>query len=142
MSRFRPMLAAAILLACAGAASAAPLDATTLYREKARDCRTLDLAAWRHPTRKVMETSRVEIRKVELCNGGLYPIFTVALPAEPLVRVNDSYYNKLHAGMAEANGWHSFAFVDPSRGVIAYVDVTGRRELSISYDEFDTPQAK
>lgn len=143
MIRLRPTLAAAvILIASAGATFAAPLEGASLYRERARDCRTLDLAAWSHPTRKVMESSRVEIRKVELCNGGVYPIFTVGLPGEPLVRVNDSFYNKLHAAMAEANGWHSYAFVDIARGVIIYVDVTGRRDLSLSFDEFDTPQAK
>ncbi len=121
---------------------AEPLDRTSLYRERAKDCRALELKAWSHPTRKVMESARVGIDKVELCNGGVYPIFTVALPGDPIVGVNDAYYNKLNARMAEANGWHSYAFVDANRGVIIYVDVTGKRELSVSYDEFDTPREK
>ena len=136
------ILAAAIIALVSGAACATPLEATALYREKASGCRTLELAAWSHPTRKVMETSRVDIRKVELCNGDVYPIFTVGLPGEPLVRVNDAYYNKLHARMAEANGWHSYAFVDAERGVIIYVDVTGKRQLSLDYEEFDAASAK
>lgn len=142
MSAPRPFAAAALVLCLsAGAARATPLEATALYREKATGCRTLDLTTWSHPTRKVMETSRVEIRKVELCNGDVYPIFTVGLPGEPLVRINDAYYNKLHAGMAQANGWHSYAFVDAERGVIIYVDVTGKRQLALDYEEFDAPPA-
>ncbi|MDE2365231.1 MAG: hypothetical protein KGM42_21355, partial [Hyphomicrobiales bacterium] len=107
-----------------------------------RDCRTLDLKTWSHPTRKVMETEQVGIERVELCNGGVYPVFTVSLPGDPIVGASDRYYNKLHARMAEANGWHSYAFVDPRRGVVIYADITGKREISLSYDEFDAPQAK
>lgn len=119
--------------------AAAPLEATSLYTEKARNCRTLDLATWSHPTRKVMQRARVEIHKVELCNADIFPIFTVALPAEPLVGVNDRFFNKLYAKMSEANGWHSFAFVDPVRGVIVTVDVKARRSIETNYDEFDIP---
>ncbi len=126
----------------AGAAGAAPLEATALYREKARDCRTLDLATWAHPTRKVMEAERVEIRKVELCTGGVYPVFTVGLPGDPMVGINDRYFNALYGRMVEANGHHPFAFVDAARGVVIYVDVSGRRSAEISYDEFDPPPAK
>lgn len=132
-------LAALLALTAATALQAAPLESTALYRERARDCRALDLATWSHPTRKVMESARVEIRKVELCNGDIYPIFTVALPGEPLVGVNDRFFNKLYAQMSEANGWHSFAFVDPGRGVIVTVDVKARRSIETSYDEFDIP---
>lgn len=121
---------------------AAPLEATALYREKARDCRAVDLGSWSHPTRKVMEGNRVEIRKVELCNGGIYPVFTVGLPGDPMVGINDSYFNKLHARMIEANGGHSYAFVDSARGVIIYVDMKAKRDASIDYEEFDSAMAR
>jgi hypothetical protein len=134
-------LAAAVLaLTSAAAFGAPPLEATSLYTEKTRGCRELDLSTWSHPTRKVMERARVEIQKVELCNDDIYPIFTVALPGEPLVGVNDRFFNKLYAQMGEANGWHSFAFVDSSRGVIVTIDIKARRSLDINYDEFDIPQ--
>lgn len=132
----------ATLLAPAGALHAAPLEATSLYREKARDCRTLDLATWAHPTRKIMESERVRIEKVELCNGGVFPIFTVGLPGDPMVGINDSYFNKLHARMIPANGNHAYALVDSARGVIVMVDMTGKREAAISYDEFDLPKSR
>jgi len=134
--------AAAMAVAFTTALHAAPLEATALYREKAGACRTVDLKTWMHPTRKVMESERVEILKVELCNGGVYPIFTVGLPGDPMVGINDRYFNKLHARMIEANGWHSYAFVDPGRGVIVTVDMTAKREASIGYEEFDTLKAK
>ena len=142
---FRPIMLASLASIClAGVAPlyAAPLEATSLYREKARDCRTVDLATWSHPTRKAMANARVEIRKVELCNGGVYPVFTVALPGDPMGGINDSYFNKLHARMIAANGHHAYAFVDLARGVIVTVDMTAKREAQINYDEFDTPQAK
>lgn len=128
----------AVSLTCvAQTAVAAPLAASALYREKARDCRTLDLKTWAHPTRAVMERSRVQIAKVELCNGGVYPVFTVALPGEPLVGVNDAHFNKLYNRMIVANGYHSLAFVDAGRGVIVTIDMTGRRTADIDYEEFD-----
>lgn len=139
MIRNASLAAVILVLASATALDAAPLEATALYRERASGCRTLDLETWSHPTRKAMKSARVEIRKVELCNGDVYPIFTAALPGEPLVGVNDRFFNRLYARMAAANGWHPFAFVDPGRGVIVYVDVKGRRDLSTDYEEFDPP---
>ncbi len=143
MKRLRALPLALLALSLpAGALDAAPLEATALYREKANDCRTLDLQTWTHPTRAVMRRERVDIHKVELCNGGVYPIFTVALRGEPLVRINDRYFNRLYARMAAANGWHSFAFVDPGRGVIVYVEVKGRTAIDADYDEFDIPPTR
>ena len=143
MNPIRVALVAVVALAASpGALRAAPLEATSLYREKARDCRSVYLASWAHPTRKVMESERVRIERVELCNGGIYPIFTVSLPGDPMVGINDSYFNKLHARMIAANGNHSYAFVDSMRGVIVMVDMTGKREATISYDEFDSPKAR
>lgn len=55
---------------------------------------------------------------------------------------NDKYFNKLYVEMAAANGFHSFAFVDPGWDVIVTVDVPDKREVSISYYEFDAPGAK
>jgi hypothetical protein len=125
------------------AALAAPLAASDLYTKTAKGCRALDLPTWSHPTRKVMERAGVKILKVELCNGGVYPIFTVAFAATPILAVNDKYFGKLYAQMAEANGWHSLAFVDPAWELIVSVDVTGRRRISIGYEEFEAaPTAK
>ncbi|MCB1540866.1 MAG: hypothetical protein KDJ25_08450 [Rhodoblastus sp.] len=143
MIRHSSQLAAIVALTLtSGALHAAPLEATALYAEKTHACRTLDLATWSHPTRQVMESQRVDIQKVELCNGGVYPIFTVALPGEPLVRINDAFFNKLYVRMVAANGYHSFAFVDAGRGVIVYVEAKGRKAIETNYDEFDAAPTK
>ena len=89
----------------------APLEATTLYKDIAHGCRTLDLKSWSHPTRQVLERTKIEIMKAELCNQGIYPIYTVRFVASPMLGVNDKYFNKLYIEMAAANGFHSFAFV-------------------------------
>jgi hypothetical protein len=114
----RLMTAVACLVGASVAQTAlgAPLEATTLYRDTAHRCRTLDLKSWSHPTRQVLERAKIEIMKVELCNQGIYPIYTVRFVASPMLGVNDEYFNKLYVEMAAANGFHSFAFVDPGGG--------------------------
>lgn len=80
-------------------------------RDLARGCRTLDLRHWSHPTRGVLEHADIAIKEVDLCNSGLYPVFTVALKYD-LNGPNDSYYNRLYWALAQANGFHSFSLVD------------------------------
>ena len=122
------------------AALSAPLEATSLYRDLARGCRTLDLKQWSHPTRHVLEQAEVEIRKVELCNHDLYPVFTVAIKYDPN-GPNDKYYNSLFAALAAANGYHSFSLVDTEFGMIMEIAVKGKHEIAVDYEEF-SPQAK
>src|SRR4029077_10475685 len=110
--------------------------------DTAHGCRTLDLQSWSHPTQQVLERAKVEIQKVEFCNRDIYPIYTVRFDASPMLGVNDKYFNKIYAEMTAANGFHSLAFVDPSWGVIVTVDVAGKKDISISYDEFNAPEAK
>jgi hypothetical protein len=140
----RLMAAVACLVAASVAQTVlcAPLEATALYKGIAHGCRTLGLKSWSHPTRQVLERAKIKIKKVELCNQGIYPIYTVRFDASPMLGVNDKYFNKIYTEMAAANGFHSFAFVDPGWGVIVTVDVSGKKEISISYDEFDAAEAK
>jgi len=80
------------------------LQATALYKDTAHGCRALDMKSWSHPTRKVLERSKIEIKKVELCNQDVYPIYTVRFDASPMLGVNDKHFNKLYVEMAAANG--------------------------------------
>jgi len=143
MMRLKPTL---IGLACSCVAqtvlAAQSLEASSLYREVAQGCRTLDLKSWSHPTRKALQHAHVQINKVELCKQDVYPIFTVRFDASPMLGVNDKYFNKLYVDMAVANAFHPFALVDPAWGVIVGVDITGKREISVSYDEFDALEVK
>jgi hypothetical protein len=131
-----------LTIACAPAAgfAAPPLDATSLYKDLARGCRTLDLQHWTHPTRHVLEHAEIAIKKVELCNHDVYPVFTVVLKYDPN-GPNDKYYNKLYVDMMAANAYHSFALVDTDLGWITEVTVKDKHDLNIDYEEF-SPQAK
>ncbi len=134
------ILAASALLCVAGPAVGAPrLEATSLYKDMAHGCRTLDLKQWSHPTRGVLEKADVGLRKVELCNEDRYPIFHVAIRYDPN-GPNDHYYNKLYAELAAANGYHSFALVDAGWEMIFEVAVKGKKELDVSYEEFTLPK--
>jgi len=111
-------LAGSAVASVAKTALCAPsLQATALYKDTAHGCRALDMKSWSHPTRKVLECSKIEIKKVELCNQDVYPIYTVRFDASPMLGVNDKHFNKLYVEMAAANGFHSFAFVDLGWGV-------------------------
>jgi hypothetical protein len=119
---------------------APPLEESSLYKDLTRDCRTLDLKRWSHPTRHVLERAGIEIKKVELCNHDSYPVFTVAIKYDPN-GPNDKYYNRLYVAMAEANGFHSFSLVDSTFGVIMNIAVKGKHEIAVDYEQF-MPQAK
>ena len=107
-------LAGAAVASMAQTALCAPsLESTTLYKDIARGCRALDMKISSHPTRKALERSKIEIKKVELCNQDVYPIYTVRFDASPTLGVNDKYFDKLYAETAATNGFHSFALVDP-----------------------------
>src|SRR5579871_3659596 len=92
-------------------AGATPLAGSDLYTKIAHDCHSLDLSKWQHPTRTVMENAGVQIIKVELCNGGKYPIFTVGFKYDPQGQTDD-YFDPLYANMAQANGFWPYSFVD------------------------------
>ncbi|KAF2991652.1 hypothetical protein OGR47_08930 [Methylocystis sp. MJC1] len=111
------------------------LEATSLYKDIAHGCRSVDLKQWSHPTRRVLDYAHIELKKVELCNNELYPVFTVRFAYDPN-GPNDKYFNKLYADMAAANGYHAYSLVDQSFGLIANVGVAGKKNISISYEEF------
>jgi len=129
----------AIALVPGTALSAPALEASSLYRELARDCRTLDLKTWSHPTRKVLERAEIAIKKVELCNHDLYPVFTVAAKYDPN-GPNDKYYNSLYAALAAANGYHSFSLVDTTFEAVMNIAVKGKHDIAVDYEEFSPPK--
>ncbi len=127
-----------IALAAAGPLSAAQaetgLAATELYKKLVHDCRLIDLASWRHPTREVLLKAGAKIEKVELCNAGKYPVFTVEFRYDPMT-ATDSYFNPLYAHMAEANGFNPFSFVAKSFSTVINVRITGRQQVTVDYEE-------
>lgn len=111
------------------------LEATSLYKDIAHGCRSVDLKQWSHPTRRVLDHAHIALKKVELCNDELYPVFTVRLRYDPN-GPNDKYFNRLYADMAAANGYHAYSFVDQSFGLIVNVAATKKKNISVSYEDF------
>ena len=106
-------LAGAAVASMAQTALCAPsLESTTLYKDIARGCRALDMKISSHPTRKALERSKIEIKKVDLCNQDVYPIYTVRFDASPTLGVNDKYFDKHYVETAAAK---RFPFICSSR---------------------------
>jgi hypothetical protein len=133
------LLAVASSVSVSNAASATSLDKTQLYTVQTHGCQAIALQGWAHPTRRVLTTAGVGIAKVELCNGGKYPIFTVHFKYDPQGQTDD-YFNPLYAKMAEANSFWPFSFVDLDDDVIVDVGVDSKHDLTIDYEDF-TPAA-
>ncbi len=122
-------------------ACAAPLTGTDLYTKIAHDCQSLDLSKWHHPTRTVLENAGVQIIKVELCNDGKYPIFTVGFKYDPQGQTDD-YFNPLYAKMADANGFWPYSFVDVEDSLIIDIGTDkAKKNLSIKFEQVDTSPA-
>ena len=113
-----------------------PLAQTDLYTSIVHDCHDVNLATWKHPTRSVMEKAHLVPTRVELCNGGKYPVYHTTFQADPLSSLTDSYFHPLYADMIGANGGWPFSFVDDKYGELINVAMKGKHEITTSYDEF------
>ena len=119
-----------------GAAPSPELSATTLYSTTVHGCQAVDLTTWQHPTRTVLQAAKVPLKKVQLCNDGRFPVFTVDLPYD-VDGPNDRLLHKLYADLADANGFWSYALVDlPDAVVITVAADKPSRTLSPTYESF------
>jgi hypothetical protein len=117
-------------------AFAAPaLEKTDLHSHLANHCRDVALDHWSHPTADVLKKAGVAISKLQLCNGGKYPIFTVRFKFDPNGQTAD-FFEPLYANMAVANGFWPFSFVDLEDDTIVNVGANRKRELKISFEDF------
>lgn len=144
MPRFLPLML--LLLPCMALAlpelPAAPqhvdlpeLASTELYTRDAKDCHDVDLSTWRHPTRTVLEKSDIKVDKVQLCNGGHYPIFHVQLPYDPQGQTN-SFFVPLYHRMKAANGKWPYAIVDTRGNTVVYVSYDKNGEIELGYEMY------
>ena len=135
MPRYLPLL----LLLLPGMAHALPaLQDTTLYGEKAKDCQDVDLATWQHPTRTLLEKNSFQLERIQLCNGGRYPIFHVQAPYDPRGQTKD-FFLPLYENMRKANGKWPFALVDRSDAVVVYVSYPQSNGISLNYEGYAMP---
>lgn len=135
MPRF--LLLMLLLFTCL--ASALPtLENTQLYSGTASDCRDVDLAIWQHPTRKVLVKNDIKLERVQLCNGGHYPIFQVQLPYDPRGQTKN-YFLQLYEQMRAANGKWPYALVASSDAVVVYVSYPKDDGIALDYESYAVP---
>lgn len=99
------------------------LSDTFLYKNLTYDCRTVNLATWKHPTKQVLIRSQVHLDSLELCNADTYPIFHVRFQYDPMA-LTDSFFVPFYEAMFRAN------FQWP----LAFVDTTDNETIIIRYD--------
>lgn len=120
-----------------------PAGAEWLAQMNARfggDCRLLDLAAWQHPTRPVIEQAQGVIRFVMLCSGDTYPVFGVEFPFDPRAATNDYFY-PLYGKVFQANGRWEYSFLEPRDGLLMSLKKSGENSLSLALEELAQPGA-
>ncbi|UXV18010.1 hypothetical protein N4P55_19275 [Pseudomonas fluorescens] len=135
MRRHIPLL----LLFLPGLVYALPaLKDTTLYTSTAQDCHDVDLATWQHPTRTLLEKNNFQLERIQLCNGGHYPIFQVQAPYDPRGQTKD-FFLPLYEDMRKANGKWPYALVVSSDAVVVYVSYPKADHISLDYEGFAAP---
>lgn len=133
----RLALLVALVLPCQAFALPALQD-TGLYQSKARDCRDVDLATWQHPARRVLEKYKVKLERVQLCNGGHYPVFTGQVPYDPNGQTK-SWFVPLYEEMRKANSKWPFALVASSDDLIVYVSYPASDGIALDYERYVSP---
>jgi len=134
-----PRLLPLLLLLLPSLAHALPaLKDTMLYTTTAHDCVDVNLATWQHPTRTLLEKNNFQLERIQLCNGGHYPIFQVQAPYDPRGQTKD-FFLPLYEHMRKANGKWPYALVDSSDAVVVYVSYPKDDEISLDYEGFEAP---
>ncbi|WP_404483853.1 hypothetical protein ABWL43_19960 [Pseudomonas sp. HT11] len=134
-----PRLLPLLLLLLPSLAHALPaLKDTTLYTTTVHDCEDVNLATWQHPTRTLLEKNNFQLERIQLCNGGRYPIFQVQAPYDPRGQTKD-FFLPLYEHMRKANGKWPYALVDSSDAVVVYVSYPKDDEISLDYEGFEAP---
>lgn len=111
------------------------LQETTFYKDKAKGCQVTDRIRWPQPIVGAFESAKADLMKMELCKNSGYSIFTMAFRLDP-DGPNDQYYRRIYHEIAFANGYRSYAIVDPNWGRVTEVDVKGKESISVSYEDF------
>ncbi|EFQ62077.1 hypothetical protein PFWH6_4069 [Pseudomonas fluorescens WH6] len=134
-----PRLFALMLLSLPTLAYALPaLENTTLYSDTAKDCHDVDLATWQHPTRTLLEKNNFQLERIQLCNGGHYPIFQVQAPYDPRGQTKD-FFLPFYEDMRKANGKWPYALVDNSDAVVVYVSYPKNDTIALDYEGYALP---
>ena len=111
-----------------------------LYRTRAFNCRSVELAGWQHPVKPLLIQADVQVLSVDICNGGTYPIFRIRPRYDPRLAATDSFFLKFYRNLAVANSWWSYALIDDVDKVIIYIDLDRRKQIfvKIGLEEYDS----
>ncbi|MEN0105262.1 MAG: hypothetical protein AAGC84_02435 [Pseudomonas sp.] len=132
------LLSLLLLLPALAAATPPTLENTELYTKLASDCHDVDLATWQHPTRTVLEHNKVPLERVQLCNGGHYPIFHVQMPYDPQGQTRD-FFAPLYEQMRKANGKWPYAFVDSNDAQVLYISYRDNGTTATDFEFYALP---
>lgn len=119
------------------------LSSSTLYTSIAKECQTIDLNNWSHPTREVLIKYKAKIIKVELCNNKKYPIFTIkGLAFDLSSQPNEKSTRDFFYALLKANAKWDYAVIDTDSQVISTIHHhKEKKDFTFSYDQefYQTP---
>lgn len=99
-----------------------------------------DIPAWAHPTKDVLARYGVTLKKVELRNNRVYPVFFVDFPWDPSSGPNGRRMRQLEVELLQANGWHDYALdIEPDQIVIAMHWRKDLKQLDESVEQRRSP---
>ncbi|MCX7099560.1 MAG: hypothetical protein NTV43_16835 [Methylococcales bacterium] len=97
-----------------------------------------DISNWNHPVHKVLEKNNVTLHKVSFFNNGVYPVFFVDFPYDPLASPNNTFFNKLYFDVLRANGYWDYSFDDKTDKVVISISWDKKlKKMQISYAKKD-----
>ncbi|CAH0125510.1 hypothetical protein [Pseudomonas mediterranea] len=135
MQRLLPL---ALSLLTSQAIAYPALKDTELYTQNASDCQDVDLNTWQHPARTVLEKNGIKLERVQLCNGGRYPIFQGEVPYDPQGQTKD-FFLPLYEQLRKANGKWPYVLVASNYGEMVYVSYPRSDSISLAYENFEAP---
>lgn len=95
-----------------------------------------DVSKWNHPVREVLEKNHVTLYKVSFVKKGVYPIFWVDFPYDPLTSPNNSLFNHLSFDVLKANGYWNYSFADKTDNIIISVKWNKKsKEMELFYEK-------
>ena len=116
------------------------------YTDVATDCNPIDLTNWKHATKDIFIEQKINIDKVELCQGGKYPIFfTKSFPYDPNSNQTNDYFNNLIGDLTKANGFWPFMLISIEDNVIFKVAKGEDKKISsiiLAYIEEEEAERK
>ena len=112
------------------------LTETKLMSHHGSDCKAVDLKTWKHPTRMVLAKNKVPLTRLDLCEGGRFPIFYVTFQYDPMLATTDSFFLPFYGAMWKANGRNPIGFVVTSSNETIELAGAGKSQPEDLHEQF------